>query len=272
MLTGAGETVLALALGEARRLWGARLLAAYALGSLEHGGFCCHVSDVDFAAIIDGPLADNDAGTARELCASVKSSGVPLSDRLSFFWGSPATIAGDESGGRFSPIDLLDLKEHGRLLFGVDITGIVRVPSTAEMVTAIARHALKKFASNDALARYSTLAEVRGEEVRTLVKLILSPVRYLYTARTGYVGSNGDAVEYYSEADPGPVAELVQKTLHWRYHPFERGDAVACNEIARGIIPLYRLFVRDYEERLHDIGEKELSREFAGWLERMENW
>ncbi len=43
-----GEKVLTTAVTSARDVWGDRLIAAYALGSLAHGGFSVHVSDTDW--------------------------------------------------------------------------------------------------------------------------------------------------------------------------------------------------------------------------------
>src|SRR5690348_738855 len=101
-----GETALAAAAGRAREVWGSRLLAAYALGSLAHGGFSQLVSDVDLGLVLEGPLVEQDAARAAGLGGGLD---VPLADRLSVFWGSQATLEGDESIGRFPPLDRLDL-------------------------------------------------------------------------------------------------------------------------------------------------------------------
>ena len=42
-----GDKVLTAAVASARNVWGERLIAAYTLGSLAHGGFSIHVSDID---------------------------------------------------------------------------------------------------------------------------------------------------------------------------------------------------------------------------------
>src|SRR5215210_1591615 len=61
--TAQGEVVLAEAVAAYRQILGPRLLAAYALGSLAHGGFSPLVSDVDLGLIIDHPLTPTDRGT-----------------------------------------------------------------------------------------------------------------------------------------------------------------------------------------------------------------
>jgi hypothetical protein len=113
-----GERVLADAVRLAADMWGPRLIAAYALGSLAHGGFSVYVSDVDLGLVLSDPLQAQDAQAMEALAITVKSGGAPLADRLSIFWGSPATLAGEATSGRFPPLDRLDLMQYGRLLMG----------------------------------------------------------------------------------------------------------------------------------------------------------
>src|SRR4051812_40095138 len=101
--------MLAHSLEHTRRAFGPRLVAAYALGSLAHGGFSEHVSDVDFGIVLSDPLQGDDAAKIESIATAIQAAGAPLSDRLSIFWGSPATLAGTASGGRFPPVDRLDL-------------------------------------------------------------------------------------------------------------------------------------------------------------------
>ncbi len=71
----------------ARTVWGQRLVAAYALGSLAHGGFSGHVSDVDAGFVLSDPLEDGDTAAVDRLSNAVKASGGPLAERLSVYWG-----------------------------------------------------------------------------------------------------------------------------------------------------------------------------------------
>ena len=112
----AGERVLVQAVELVRRVWGKRLAAAYAIGSLAHGGFSVHVSDVDLGLVLHDPLDAGDENAIDQLVTGVAAGGAPLTDRLSVFWGSIGTLSGAAVGGRFPPVDLLDLKRHGRLL------------------------------------------------------------------------------------------------------------------------------------------------------------
>ncbi len=267
--TDAGEAILAQALVLAQRAWGERLVAAYALGSLAHGGFSVHVSDVDFGVMLDDPLQDSDAKTAGALSAAVKAGGAPLAERLSLFWGSPATIGGRAQGGRFPPVDLLDLKTHGRLLDGREVRDAARTPSTAEMVVAAARQALKTLVSDASTAQLRDPVELVAAGARSLTKRVLFPVRFLYTARTGLIGRNDAAVALFLQTESGSAAELAGGAFLWRYRPFEPGDAAVLEQTRRGLVPLYRLFADDYGRRLRSLGEDELARAFEAWHARL---
>ncbi|HEX7052746.1 MAG TPA: nucleotidyltransferase domain-containing protein [Burkholderiales bacterium] len=125
-----GEAILAAALELARQRFGERLVAAYALGSLAHGGFS-PVSDVDLGLVIADPPSDADAALVAGISKFIKESARPFADRLSIFWGSLATLSGAALGGRFPPLDRLDLIRYGRLLAGRD----VRAHPTTKVIT-----------------------------------------------------------------------------------------------------------------------------------------
>ena len=111
-----GEAVLDRAVAAYRAALGSRLIAGYALGSLAHGGFSPLVSDVDLGLILDDPVRAKDQMTIHTVARSVRAGGSALDQRLSVFWGTPATLQGQRRGGRFPPLDRLDLLEYGRLL------------------------------------------------------------------------------------------------------------------------------------------------------------
>ncbi len=266
--TGAGEAVLAQALALAQKAWGGRLVAAYALGSLAHGGFSEHVSDVDFAVVLADPLEPSDAERIAQVAAAVKAGGAPLSDRLSVFWGSPQTIAAKAEGGRFPPVDLVDLKEHGRLMAGRDVRAVVALPQTKAMVIAAARQAIKSMATPEATEQLHHPESLVQAGARSLTKRILFPVRFLYTAQTGKIGRNDAAVTHFLETQDGAAAELARAAFEWRYRPYSPGDGNVLDLVRRGVLPLYRLFADDYEARLRgwDAG---MARGFAEWRQRL---
>jgi hypothetical protein len=263
--TDAGEAVLTAALAGAQRLWSERLVAAYALGSLAHGGFSEHVSDVDFAVVLSDPPSDLDAQAVRVLADSIKATAAPLSDRLSIFWGSPDSLAGKSPGGRFPPVDRLDLKRHGRLMAGRDVRAQVPVPEMKDMIVAAAQQAAKSMATPEATAQLRNPGPLVQAGARSLTKKVLFPVRFLYTARTGNIGRNDAAVEHFLESEHGPAVELARAAFEWRYSPFAPGDPMVVQQVDAGLLPLYRLFARDYARRLASLGEKKLARAFEEW-------
>jgi predicted nucleotidyltransferase len=97
-----GERVLAEAAEAFRVALGDRLLAAYALGSLAHGGFSELVSDIDLGLIVSDPLRPGDDETIEAIAETAKRKRSPLHERLSVFWGTPTTLRGEQKGGRFS--------------------------------------------------------------------------------------------------------------------------------------------------------------------------
>jgi hypothetical protein len=142
-----GEDVLADAVRVARRCLGGRLLAAYALGSLAHGGFSALVSDIDLALVLADPIQAADAGTLLAVAADVRAVGSPLHARLSVFWGTPGSLASG-AGGRFPPLDRLCLLEHGRLLIGADVRMGLPRPDRSELLVAGAEFALDALADH----------------------------------------------------------------------------------------------------------------------------
>src|SRR5713101_1433043 len=115
-----GGRVLAEAVEAYRVALGDRLLAAYALGSLAHGGFSELVSDIDLGLIVSDPPLLAEGSMIQVVADAEKSKGSALHEQLSVFWGTPATLRGEREGGRFPALDRLDLIENGRLLAGTD--------------------------------------------------------------------------------------------------------------------------------------------------------
>jgi hypothetical protein len=265
-----GEKVLDLAVSRTRAIWPDRFIAAYALGSLAHGGFSIHVSDVDFGFIIADPLDDKDAASVQETSSSIKTSGLPLAERLSVFWGSPNTLAGLSRGGRFPPLDRLDLKRFGRLLAGRDIREQVPQPDLRDLVTVSAEFALRQLSTDEAIGQIKNPALLAGSTLKTLTKRILYPVRFLYTARAGEVGRNEWAVRHFTDAATGPAVALAQAALAWRHAPPVVRDDAMLELIDRGLLPIYRIFLDDYETRLRNYGEQRLVDSFGAWRERLE--
>jgi len=267
-----------------RAALGDRLLAAYALGSLAHGGFSELVSDIDLGLILSDPPQAGDPDTIQQVAESERRKGSSLHQRLSVFWGTPATLAGEREGGRFPPLDRLDLLESGRLVAGSDdARARVQRPSKQELVITGAEFALDHFAAgrsspgagDDRLGSIhaggdESLQQIRSPEllaeqgVRQVTKLVLFPVRFMYTAATGRVGTNGDAVARYLDRQETVSRRLVAAALAWRTDP--PPDQAAFVELLRDeMLPLYLEYVDDHIGRLSHMGRGDLATAFQDW-------
>jgi predicted nucleotidyltransferase len=283
-----GERVLADAVEAYRAALGDRLLAAYALGSLAHGGFSALVSDVDLGLIVSDPLRPDDAARIHAVAEAQKRRGLPLHERLSVFWGTPSTLAGEREGGRFPPLDLLDLIESGRLLMGADdIRPALRHPDRRELVVTGAEFAIDflagiRPATDSSTARLGSLQVADADAARELLcpellvdrgvrrvsKVVLFPVRFLYTAATGQVGTNDAAVAHYLARPTSRCKRLVEAALVWRSEP-PSADGSAVELLRAQIVALYLEYIDDYITRLRGFGREDLAGAFVEWRTRL---
>jgi hypothetical protein len=284
--THLGEIVLGRAVSAYRAALGSRLIAAYALGSLAHGGFSALVSDVDLGLILDDPLRAKDHVTIRQVARFVKAGGSELDQRLSVFWGTPVTLPGRGHGGRFPPLDRLDLLDHGRLLTGRDVRSVVARPGGAELLVAGAEFALGYLGAEgtglpdrlrgwarlrrrdgDALDEIRTPSRLVARGPRRLTKIVLFPVRFLFTAQTGQVGTNARAAEHYLSQPDAPATTLVAAALSWRLGPPADDEATAL--LGQELIPLYVHYLDDHITRLRAINRHSLADSFHRWRTRL---
>jgi hypothetical protein len=279
------EAILSDAADAYRMGLGRRFVAAYALGSLAHGGFSALVSDVDLGLIVADPIQPQDDDTIHTIAESQKGTGSELAARLSVFWGTPATLRGEHEGGRFPPLDRLDLIENGRLLAGVDLRRGLPHPTADELMITGAQFALDFLAGvrGDPThlvgdlgslrpTTHEAVEEIRNPDlllargVRRVTKLVLFPVRFMFTAETGRVGTNDEAVGWYL-AENAPAKTLVRAALDWRAKAPE--DRVAAEMLGEELVPLYLHYIRDHIDRLTLAVKPELVRGFELWRERL---
>jgi len=263
------ENLLVAVVDGARHALGQRLTAAYALGSLAHGGFSAHVSDIDVGLVLADPLDGKDAETVAGLMSSIAASRQRFADRLSVFWGSIGTLSGVSSGGRFPPLDRLDLIRFGRLLAGRDVRGELPSPTQKELVLAGAEFALSRLATDEVTATLKDPKALASSDPKTLTKLVLFPLRFLLTARSGEVGRNEAAVDHFVSHADGPVATLARMAIEWRNVPPDSGDKDAIEALTSGLIPLYQEFLLDHEQRLRAYGRADLAEAFSRWQQRL---
>jgi hypothetical protein len=283
--TREGEAVLARAVGAYEAALGPRLIAAYALGSLAHGGFSQLVSDVDLGLVLQDPPRATDRLAILKVARPLRAGGSALDDRLSVFWGTPSTLRGHGRGGRFPPLDRLDLIDHGRLVTGHDARAGVSRPDQAELLVAGSEFALGYLGGARRLPdrlrdrarlrpqRDGVLDEIRTPSIlvsrgpRRLTKVVLFPVRFLFTAKTGQVGSNNCAAEDYVADRHAPAVTLVTAALSWRFEP--PADDAATALLGRELIPLYTHYIDDHITRLRAINHHRLADDFDRWRTRL---
>jgi hypothetical protein len=283
--TDQGEAVLVRAVAAYRAALGSRLIAGYALGSLAHGGFSPLVSDVDLGLILEDPVRATDRLTIRTAARSVRAGGSALDQRLSVFWGTPATLRGQRRGGRFPPLDRLDLLEYGRLLTGTDARSAVARPDRTELLVAgaefalgylggaarlpdrLRQRALSRSRDDDVLTEIRTPSRLVSAEPRRVTKIVLFPVRFLFTAQTGQVGTNTLAARHYLACPDAPATSLVAAALAWRLEPPADGEAAAL--LGRELVPLYVHYIDDHIARLRAVGHRRLADRFHRWRTRL---
>jgi len=280
----AAEAVLARAVAAYRDVLGSRLTAGYALGSLAHGGFSPLVSDVDLGLILADPVRAKDRMTIHTVARSVRAGGSALDERLSVFWGTPATLGGQRRGGRFPPLDRLDLLEYGRLLSGTDVRSVTARPGRTELLVAGAEFALGHLGGatgvpdrfrgwarlgprDDALTEIRTPSRLVARGPRRVTKIVLFPVRFLFTAETGQVGTNTRAAEHYLASPDAPATALVAAALAWRLEPPADEEAAAL--LGRELVPLYVQYVDDHIARLRAADQHRLADRFRRWRARL---
>ncbi len=268
-----------------RAALGPRLLAGYALGSLAHGGFSPLVSDVDLGLVLGDPLRVSDRVSIYRAARAVRAGGSVLHRRLSVFWGTPLTLRGRAAGGRFPPLDRLDLLEHGRLITGHEAREGLPRPGKAELLLAGAEFALGHLGgapklpdrvpgwARTGLRRENVLNEIRTPSLlvasgpQHMTKVVLFPVRFLFTAETGEVGTNAAAAEHYLATARGPAARLVSAAAGWRLEPPAADEAIAL--LGGELISLYVHYIDDHIVRLSALGNQRLADSFRRWRTRL---
>jgi hypothetical protein len=104
--------------------------------------------------------------------------------------------------------------------------------------------------------------------VRRLTKLVLFPVRFLFTAESGRVGTNEAAVTWYLADAEAPSARLAVAALDWRTTPPTDGEASA-GLLREQMVPLYMHYIDDHITRLGSLGRVELATAFQEWRGRL---
>jgi hypothetical protein len=103
--------------------------------------------------------------------------------------------------------------------------------------------------------------------MRWTTKIVLFPVRFLFTAETAREGTNEAAVQHYSQLTGAPGTALVRAAFDWRTNPPSAEDALAM--LTDDFVALYVFYLNDHIGRLQSIGESELAGAFSDWRSRL---
>ncbi|WP_042414202.1 hypothetical protein [Streptacidiphilus anmyonensis] len=246
---------------------GDRLVAAYALGSLAHGGFAPAVSDIDLALVLTDRRQDDDE-TVRGVTHELHRKDAAY-QRLSVFWSSLPALRADREDGRFPAVDRLDLKVSGALLLGGDVRPEVAQPGAATLLTDSVRFALRMLAPDPVVAEFHHPARLAAD-TRRFTKAVLLPLRFLYTAAAADCGSTDDAIRHHL-AQPAPVAaELVRaatRARHGQPDPAEHLTGLLHAEL----VPLYLYYIDSCLPRLARLApaDGDLAQGLSDWRARL---
>ncbi|GAA1839881.1 hypothetical protein GCM10009836_18880 [Pseudonocardia ailaonensis] len=249
-----GRRVAEAAVEAAREEFGDHLRSAYVLGSLAHGGFAPLVSDVDVALVLHGPATEADGDTVTTITARIRATGMPLSDRLSMFWGDVPGINGETGIGRFPALDRLDLHRHGHLAWGEPTAHLVEPPAHRDLLAGAAVFAVEILGRPDRVGEIRDPATTAAGGPRKASKVALFPVRFLHTAtHPDEIATNETAGRHYLDTTgPGPKADLIRAALGWR-EKWDDGEPERAEALlGAAAVPLYQEFAAVYATLLAD--------------------
>jgi predicted nucleotidyltransferase len=210
----AGWDVIEAAVAAAEERLGDRLLSAYAIGSLAHGGFAPAVSDVDLALLtgeVDGGMPELVEEIQDEVAGTWE-----LGARLSIFHVPWAEFGDPPEGARFPPIDRFDLVRYGVLVGGTDLRGVyATLPGAEEIRAQAVESGLRRVTPEQLDADLRQLA-AGGVSVHDATKIVLWPVRLQHVCDVGQVTGNADAVDHYRSLPDAGHGALAQDALAWR--------------------------------------------------------
>jgi hypothetical protein len=171
------------------------------------------------------------------------------------------------------------------LLAGTDARDGVARPGRAELLVAGAQFALgtlggdpdlgarvkglvmRNRRGDDPVREIRTPALLASRGPRRVTKVVLFPVRFLFTAATGRVGTNALAAEHYLASPDVPATNLVAAAVAWRAAP--PAEDAAAELLGSELMPLYLHYIDDHIARLDDAGRPRLAGRFRRWRARL---
>jgi predicted nucleotidyltransferase len=184
----------------------ARLLGAYVIGSLAHGGFSSRYSDIDMGVVAEGGLSPDDLAAMRAAAAALSP---PHAAKLSLFWSDRAFAV-----WRFPPLDRVDYIDHAQPL--VERERVLPPRPSRDDIRAYLRG--QPFESwRDGSQKFAAAETLAPGDHKAYVRCLLYPARLMLSWATGRMASNDDAVAFLrSEAPAGLDVDLIERSLRCR--------------------------------------------------------
>lgn len=185
---------------------GERLIGAYVIGSLAHGGFSHRYSDIDMALVTEDGLDAAVLAALRDLAAN---QDVALARKLSLFWSDRSF-----SVGRLPPLDRVDYLDNAVLL--AERERVVPARPSADEIRAYLKAA--PFSNwTESARRFASMDSLAPADHKAFIRTLLYPARLVYSWSTGRMGSNDEAVAFVREQRlQGMHSEIIVKALEYR--------------------------------------------------------
>jgi predicted nucleotidyltransferase len=185
---------------------GERLMGAYLIGSLAHGGFSHRYSDIDMALVTEGGLDTAALTTLRSLAAEENAA---LSQKLSVFWADRHFIT-----GRLPPLDRADYLDHAIAISERERVRPAR-PTLDEIRVYLNGAPFSNWAGN--ANRFATMDALAPSDHKAFIRTLLYPARLVYSWTTGRMASNDEAVAFTCERQPpGMNTDVLTQALAYR--------------------------------------------------------
>jgi predicted nucleotidyltransferase len=183
-----------------------RLIGAYLIGSIAHGGFSHRYSDIDLALVTEDGL---DTAALTKLRALAAEQDAALSQKLSVFWADRHF-----SIGRLPPLDRADYLDHAIVIAERERIRPAR-PTLDEIRAYLKGAPFSNWTENtDRFAKMDVL--VPGDH-KAFIRTLLYPARLVYSWSTGRMASNDEAVAFTREHRlPGMDTDILTQALAYR--------------------------------------------------------
>jgi predicted nucleotidyltransferase len=185
---------------------GERLIGAYLIGSLAHGGFNHRYSDIDVVLITEDGF---DAATLTALRSLAAERDARLGQKLSLFWSDRRFTT-----GRLPPLDRSDYIDHAIVL--AERERVLPPRPTLDEIRVYLKGA--PFSTwTESANRFAEMDVLAPGDHKAFIRTLLYPARLVYSWTTGRMSSNDEAVGFAREdPPPGLNTDILTEALACR--------------------------------------------------------